>query len=232
MPPSPSGSWQLWQLLVGSILRAQLLGKSVRAPPHCLATQCGHHHTCRCRVRMEYPGPRMSEAKTEGETRHHDAFRSKRLRGEREVSATASEAQAAESTVQLRPRRHVSVVPSPERQPAKSWHASVDCQASVALLPRAAIGRAAKGGARVAKGSERRCKSSERQCWESSAAAKGGDQAMGRGPGPRMSSPSASRGTCNRKPHARLFSRQRTLSVRILTDVNVGSDLRSLLRRH
>ena len=31
---------------------------------------------------------------------------------------------------------------------------------------------------------------------------------------------------------ARLFSRWRALSVRILTDVNVGSDLRSLLRRH
>ena len=32
--------------------------------------------------------------------------------------------------------------------------------------------------------------------------------------------------------HARLFSRERTLSVRILTDVNVGSDLRGLLRRN
>ena len=32
--------------------------------------------------------------------------------------------------------------------------------------------------------------------------------------------------------HVRLFSRQRTLSARILTDVSGGSDLRSLLRRH
>ena len=32
--------------------------------------------------------------------------------------------------------------------------------------------------------------------------------------------------------HVRLFSLWRTLSVRILTDVNVGSDLRILLRRH
>ena len=32
--------------------------------------------------------------------------------------------------------------------------------------------------------------------------------------------------------HARLFSRQRTLPVRVITDVNVGSDLRILLRRH
>ena len=34
------------------------------------------------------------------------------------------------------------------------------------------------------------------------------------------------------RAHVRLFSRQRTLSVRTLTDVNVGSDLRGLLRGH
>ena len=33
-------------------------------------------------------------------------------------------------------------------------------------------------------------------------------------------------------PRAFIFSRWRTLSVRILTDANIGSGLRSLLRRH